>query len=111
MARKSKRNINPNENTKSEPPALAYNAAMYLRISKEDKFDNSIVNQEYMILSYIAQSSDIVLYETYVDNGLSSFGETRTAFQKMMKDIEKIKNNYLANYSPQAERVCEICKA
>jgi len=89
MARKSKRNINPNENTKSEPPVLAFNATMYLRISKEDKFNNSIMNQECIILSYIAQSSDIVPYETYIDNGFSSFGETRPAFHRMMNDIEK----------------------
>lgn len=63
-----------------------YDAAIYLRLSREDKNldsgrteSNSIRSQRDMIRSYIRRQDDMEIYDIYVDDGFSgtSFVEVR----------------------------------
>lgn len=52
-----------------------YNAAIYLRLSREDGLlqangeSNSIVSQKEIILSYLGKHREIQLYDIYADDG------------------------------------------
>lgn len=63
-----------------------YYAAIYLRLSRDDKDldsgraeSNSIRSQRDMIRSYIKQQDDMEIYDIYVDDGFSgtNFVEVR----------------------------------
>lgn len=77
-------------------------AAMYLRLSREDRGDgyenkntdylsvqsNSIINQRELIRNYILEQDDIKLYDIYADDGFSGSNFDRPEFKRMMGDIE-----------------------
>ena len=77
-------------------------AAMYLRLSREDRGDgyenkntdylsvqsNSIINQRELIKNYILEQDDIKLYDIYADDGFSGSNFDRPEFKRMMGDIE-----------------------
>ncbi|MBD5458474.1 MAG: recombinase family protein [Lachnospiraceae bacterium] len=71
-----------------------YNAAIYLRLSRDDNMDeskaesNSISSQRDMIRSYIRQQDNMEIYDIYVDDGYSGTNFDRPGFKRMMKDIE-----------------------
>lgn len=70
-----------------------FQAAMYLRISREDKEglkteSNSIGNQRELIRAFIREQQDIELYDVYVDDGFSGSNFDRPDFQRMIRDIE-----------------------
>ncbi len=93
MARVSKKNIN-NENMiiqDLEQKLNYYQTAIYSRLSKEDSGNDdsdTIENQVDIITKYIENSDDLVLRETYIDNGYTGVNFERPNFKKMMKDIE-----------------------
>lgn len=72
-----------------------YKAAMYLRLSQDDKkYDrndkeesNSITNQRLQIQDYIDKNEDIELAGEYVDDGYSGISFDRPAFKEMMEEI------------------------
>lgn len=88
-------------------------AAMYLRLSRDDKstsggFDvgdvtdregnlksesNSIGNQRELIKAFIHEQQDIELYDIYVDDGFSGSNFNRPEFKRMISDIEAGKVN------------------
>ena len=94
-------------------------AAMYLRLSRDDKstdggFDvgdvtdrggkagntgllksesNSIGNQRELIRAFIHEQQDIELYDIYVDDGFSGSNFDRPEFKRMISDIEAGKVN------------------
>ena len=73
-----------------------YNAAMYLRLSKDDEDrdgrikteSNSIGSQRELIRSFIREHDDLELYDVYVDDGYTGSNFDRPEFQRMMGDIE-----------------------
>lgn len=72
-----------------------YNAAIYLRLSRDDEDidgskteSNSISSQRDMIRSFIRKQDDMEIYDIYVDDGYSGANFDRPEFQRMMKDIE-----------------------
>ena len=71
-----------------------YNAAVYLRLSRDDDLDgskaesNSISSQRDMIRSYIRKQDNMEIYDVYVDDGYSGTNFDRPGFRRMMKDIE-----------------------
>jgi len=91
MARKSKRYIDSTEAENKSSKPRSFSAGVYLRLSLEDEKEESIWGQEYVCREYISQSTDIVLYEIYADNGFSSFSANRPAFQRMINDIDSKK--------------------
>ena len=72
-----------------------YNAAIYLRLSKEDGdiaeggklISNSIANQEELVRDYLKSHADIRVYAVYKDDGYSGVNFDRPNFQKMIEDI------------------------
>lgn len=74
-----------------------YQAADYLRLSKEDgdfsaspgkRESNSISSQRDLIRSYVAKCPDIELTAEFVDDGFSGTSFDRPGFQRMMEAVE-----------------------
>lgn len=72
-----------------------YNAAMYLRLSRDDEDmegnkaeSNSISSQRDMIRSYIRKQNNMEIYDSYVDDGWSGADFDRPEFKRMMEDIK-----------------------
>lgn len=74
----------------------SYNAAIYLRLSKEDgdvtdggkAVSNSIANQEELVRDYLKSQADIRVYFVYKDDGYSGVNFDRPMFRKMLEDIK-----------------------
>lgn len=73
-----------------------YNAAIYVRLSKEDldsgdskkTESNSISNQKQLILDYVKNKSEINIVSIRVDDGYTGTNYDRPDFQRMMDDIK-----------------------
>ena len=94
MARKSKR-LPDLGMTKTEM-ATTYNVGIYLRISVEERgssTSSSIEYQKQLCLDYIKNKQDMLLYDSYIDDGETGTNFQREGFQKMMFDIYNGKIN------------------
>lgn len=72
-----------------------YNAAIYIRLSKEDgdkEESESITNQRKIIRAY-AKDYNYKVYDEYVDDGYTGTNFNRPDFKRMIKDIESGKVN------------------
>ena len=72
-----------------------YNAALYMRLSKDDDGaveSASIVTQRKMLRSYAAEHGYVV-FDEYVDDGRSGTNFDRPDFKRMIADIEAKKVN------------------
>lgn len=73
-----------------------YQAAVYVRLSKEDEetgslekeVSNSITNQKQLILDYLKDKSEIEIVSVREDDGYTGTNYDRPAFQLMMDDIK-----------------------
>ena len=73
-----------------------YNAAIYVRLSKEDEDasdgrkneSNSITNQKQLILDYLQDKPEINIVSVRIDDGYTGTNYDRPAFQLMMNDIK-----------------------
>lgn len=68
-----------------------WNAGIYGRLSAEDGDDaeqNSIGNQKKIGSRFLADKTDIVLVDTYSDNGYTGMNFERPGFKRMFKDIQ-----------------------
>lgn len=86
MARKSRKQA-----VVSMPaPSLYVHVALYIRLSVEDnkKRGCSVENQKLVLNDYLADKPDFVVYDTYIDNGLTGTNFHRPGFQQMLSDIE-----------------------
>lgn len=93
MARKSRKNTQlRNAATKNYPN---YKAAIYARISVEDKDleGSSIENQILIAKNYIENQSDLILIDTYIDNGQTGTNFNRPAFFRLLQDLESERIN------------------
>ena len=94
MARKSKR-LPDLGMTKTEM-TTTYNVGIYLRISVEERgssTSSSIEYQKQLCLDYIKNKQDMLLYDSYIDDGETGTNFQREGFQKMMFDIYNGKIN------------------
>jgi len=67
-----------------------WNCAVYARLSLEDsgrKGADTIETQIELISSYVAKSSDLSLYNTFIDNGASGKDFERPAWSRLMDEI------------------------
>lgn len=69
-----------------------WKVALYIRLSKEDGNDESlsVANQRKILTDYLNQSwldEDYILFDTYVDDGLTGTDTNRENFMRMRKDI------------------------
>ena len=74
-----------------------YKAAIYCRLSEEDKFktnenddSNSIVNQKELLMRYCLDR-DWVIYDIYSDDDFTGSDRSRPEFNRMLKDAESKK--------------------
>lgn len=69
-----------------------FNAAAYLRLSKEEfsneKESNSITNQKLIIDNYLKEHKEYKLVDHYIDDGYSGTNFNRPEFQRMLEDIK-----------------------
>lgn len=73
-----------------------FQTAVYIRLSKEDgdkEESDSVGNQRRLLTEYVAKKEDLILYDTYVDDGFSGTNFRRPSFQRMIEDIESGKVN------------------
>ena len=74
---------------------IQYNAAAYVRLSKEDLISasgartesNSISNQKQLILDFVKDKADITIVSIREDDGYTGTDYDRPDFQRMMDDI------------------------
>ncbi len=69
---------------------------IYLRLSNEDKskindMSESIKNQKNMLIDYINNEPNFILYDIYSDEDLSGAGTYRPEFERLIKDCENKK--------------------
>ncbi|WP_044954495.1 recombinase family protein [Blautia producta] len=86
MARKSRKQAD----APMPAPSLYVYVALYIRLSVEDnkKRGCSVENQKLVLNDYLADKPDFVVYDTYIDNGLTGTNFHRPGFQQMLSDIE-----------------------
>lgn len=78
-----------------------YQAAIYLRLSREDgdvadggkQVSNSIANQKELIMDYLKSHPEIQVVSTYTDDGYSGVDFERPDFQRLLSDIRGSKIN------------------
>ncbi len=87
MARKSRKNIVPVEETSCEK---VWRTALYVRLSVEfnGKRGDSLETQRQIMEAYAALCPDIEIVGTYTDNGISGRTFERAAFQRLLEDVE-----------------------
>ena len=64
--------------------------AAYVRLSREDGSrgdEGSIETQIDLVHDFIAEASELSLYDTYTDNGFTGTNFCRPAFERMMEDV------------------------
>lgn len=86
MARKSRK-----EPVSALPvPSLSVSVALYIRLSVEDnkKRGCSVENQKLVLNDFLADKPEFIVYDTYIDNGLTGTNFHRPGFQQMLSDIE-----------------------
>lgn len=72
-----------------------YDAALYLRLSRDDTDidgickteSNSIRSQRELLGAYVRGHEDIQIFDTYIDDGYSGADFDRPEFKRMMEDI------------------------
>lgn len=93
MARKSRKNVQMGIAEKREMPN--YNAAIYARLSVEDKGveASSIENQILIAHAFLDNHKDLSFVDTYIDNGESGTNFDRPAFFRLIQDLNNGKIN------------------
>ena len=88
MARKSRKATGVQVVSSTVTEAV-YNTALYIRLSIMDsgkKDSESIINQQELLESYIAQRSEFKLYDIFIDNGETGVDFMRPAWSSLMKE-------------------------
>ena len=69
---------------------LTVRAALYIRLSVEDKHTRTISIETQMLIleRFLEKHPDIFVYDKYIDNGATGTNFHRPAFQQMLSDIE-----------------------
>ena len=92
MPRKSK--YQENISVKS---TAVWKVALYVRLSREDEEDktesNSVTNQKTLLLEYLKNKDEFVIYDIYVDDGYSGTDFDRPDFQRLLNDMKDNKFN------------------
>lgn len=85
--------------------ATIYYVGIYLRLSKDDRSREkhmsdiqfqesySITNQRKVCRAYLDEQPDMVLYDTYIDDGYTGSNFDRPDYKRLMEDIYDHKVN------------------
>lgn len=73
-----------------------WKVAIYIRLSQEDSDNgeekiesNSITSQKALLNEYISEHNDLVVYDTYVDDGYTGTDFNRPGFKKLLENMRK----------------------
>ena len=89
MARKSKYSSNENIANKK-----MWSVALYIRLSQEDEDNgtekqesNSVTSQKTLLSEFVDTHDDLIVYDTYIDDGFTGTDFNRPSFQKLIEDM------------------------
>lgn len=89
MARKSKYSSNENIVNKK-----IWSVALYIRLSQEDvdngtekQESNSVTSQKTLLNEFIEEQDDLIVYNTYIDDGFTGTDFNRPSFQRLLEDM------------------------
>ena len=89
MARKSKYFSNENVVNKK-----IWSVALYIRLSQEDSDNgtekqesNSVTSQKTLLNEFIEEHDDLIVYDTYIDDGFTGTDFNRPSFQRLLEDM------------------------
>ena len=68
----------------------SYNAAIYLRLSKEDRENNNSIDMQRQITTKYAKSHNYSIIDEYIDNGYSGILASRPELNRLMVDIVNV---------------------
>lgn len=73
-----------------------WSVAVYIRLSQEDNDNgeeksesNSITSQKALLNEFIEEHDDLIVYDTYVDDGYTGTDFNRPGFQRLLEDMRK----------------------
>ncbi|MDR1704677.1 MAG: recombinase family protein [Clostridiales bacterium] len=92
MARKSRKTAAVEAITVPQAKLL-FRAAVYARLSSEDREALSLENQLLMVRNYIEDSPELALCGEYSDNGLTGTNFHRPGFENLMEEVRRGKIN------------------
>lgn len=80
---------------------MIYSAGVYLRLSRDDSDidgiskleSNSIAGQRQLIEAYLKEWDNIMVYDTYIDDGYTGINFERPEFRRLLLDIENKRVN------------------
>ena len=71
-----------------------WSAALYIRLSQEDEDNgkdkqesNSVTSQKMLLNEFIEEHSDLIVYDTYIDDGFTGTDFNRPSFQRLLEDM------------------------
>ena len=71
-----------------------WSVAIYIRLSQEDSDNgeeksesNSITSQKALLNEFIEEHNDLIIYDTYVDDGYTGTDFNRPGFQRLLEDM------------------------
>lgn len=87
--RKSKYSSDENQVNKK-----IWSVALYIRLSQEDSDNgelkqesNSVTSQKTLLNEFIKENDDLVVYDTYIDDGFTGTDFNRPSFQRLLEDM------------------------
>lgn len=93
MAGRKSKYSSENLNTKG---TKIWSVAVYIRLSQEDSDNgedklesNSITSQKALLNEFIEEHDDLIVYDTYVDDGYTGTDFNRPGFQRLLEDMRK----------------------
>lgn len=76
--------------------AKIWAVAQYIRLSQEDndtgidkQESNSITSQKALLNEFVEEHDDLIVYDTYVDDGYTGTNFNRPGFQRLLEDMRK----------------------
>ena len=71
-----------------------WSVALYIRLSQEDadngidkQESNSVTSQKTLLNEFIEEHNDLIVYDTYIDDGFTGTDFNRPSFQRLLEDI------------------------
>ena len=88
--RKSKYSSTQNNSIKHK----IWSVALYIRLSQEDEDNgknkqesNSVTSQKTLLNEFIEEHDDLIVYDTYIDDGFTGTDFNRPSFQRLLEDM------------------------
>lgn len=72
-----------------------WSVALYIRLSQEDadngkekEESNSVTSQKTLLNEFIEEHNDLLVYDTYIDDGFTGTDFNRPSFQRLLEDMK-----------------------